>query len=51
MTDQNQTPDLPNAQKYNDGGRVADATDLNWVDRFCPRWSRPFLRFGVRLSP
>lgn len=47
MTDQNQTPDLPNA----DGGRVADATDLNWVDRFCPIWSRPYLRLSRADRP
>lgn len=47
MTDQNQTPDLPNA----DGGRVADATDLNWVDRFCPLWSRPYLRLSRADRP
>jgi 4-hydroxybenzoate polyprenyltransferase len=47
MTDQNQTPDLPN----DDGGRVADATDLNWVDRFCPLWSRPYLRLSRADRP
>lgn len=39
----------------NDGdmndGRVADATALNWVDRFCPRWSRPWLRLSRADRP
>lgn len=51
MTDQNQTPDLPNALPNDDGGRVADATDLNWVDRFCPVWSRPYLRLSRADRP
>lgn len=32
-------------------GRVADATDLNWVDRFCPSWSRPYLRLSRADRP
>ncbi len=32
-------------------GRVADATQLNWVDRFCPRWSRPYLRLSRADRP
>lgn len=32
-------------------GRVADATKLNWVDRFCPRWSRPYLRLSRADRP
>jgi 4-hydroxybenzoate polyprenyltransferase len=32
-------------------GRVADATQLNWVDRFCPRWSRPWLRLSRADRP
>lgn len=51
MTDQNQTPDPPNAPDLEDDGRVADATDLNWVDRFCPRWSRPYLRLSRADRP
>ncbi|MEM9011943.1 MAG: 4-hydroxybenzoate octaprenyltransferase [Pseudomonadota bacterium] len=31
--------------------RVADATKLNWVDRFCPRWSRPYLRLSRADRP
>lgn len=32
-------------------GRVADATRLNWVDRFCPQWSRPYLRLSRADRP
>lgn len=32
-------------------GRVADATRLNWVDRFCPVWSRPYLRLSRADRP
>ncbi|MGE4611356.1 MAG: 4-hydroxybenzoate octaprenyltransferase [Paracoccaceae bacterium] len=32
-------------------GRVADATLLNWVDRFAPRWSRPYLRLSRADRP
>jgi 4-hydroxybenzoate polyprenyltransferase len=32
-------------------GRVADATDLNWVDRFAPPWSRPWLRLSRADRP
>ncbi len=32
-------------------GRVADATAENWVDRFCPRWSRPWLRLSRADRP
>ncbi|MEO1000689.1 MAG: UbiA family prenyltransferase, partial [Pseudomonadota bacterium] len=31
--------------------RVADATRLNWVDRFCPPWSRPYLRLSRMDRP
>ena len=31
--------------------RVADATDLNWVDRFMPLWSRPYLRLSRADRP
>ena len=30
---------------------VADATDGNWVDRFAPRWSRPYLRLSRADRP
>ncbi len=32
-------------------GRVADATDANWVDRFCPAITRPFLRLSRADRP
>lgn len=31
--------------------RVSDATDANWVDRFCPLWSRPYLRLSRADRP
>ncbi len=31
--------------------RVADATHKNWVDRFCPLWSRPYLRLSRADRP
>jgi 4-hydroxybenzoate polyprenyltransferase len=40
-----QTPE-PDAQ-----GRVSDATKANWVDRFCPLWSRPYLRLSRADRP
>ena len=51
MTDQNQKPDPQSTQKNADGGSVADATDFNWVDRFCPLWSRPYLRLSRADRP
>ncbi|MCP5086026.1 MAG: 4-hydroxybenzoate octaprenyltransferase [Rhodobacteraceae bacterium] len=45
MADQNQRPD------QNDAGRVTDAYDLNWVDRYCPVWSRPYLRLSRADRP
>ncbi len=32
-------------------GRVADATEANWVDRFAPRWARPYLRLSRADRP
>ena len=32
-------------------GRVADATDANWVDRFAPSWSRAYLRLSRADRP
>ena len=32
-------------------GRVADATDLNWVDRHAPLWTRPYLRLSRADRP
>lgn len=51
MTDQNQTPDPQSTMKNVDGGRVADATDLNWVDQHCPLWARPYLRLSRADRP
>jgi len=39
---------LPEAD---DDGRVADAVNLNWVDRLAPRWSRPYLRLSRADRP
>ncbi len=32
-------------------GQVADATPLNWVDRFAPVWTRPYLRLSRADRP
>ncbi len=32
-------------------GRVADATDHNWVDRYAPPWTRPYLRLARADRP
>ncbi|MEM7060935.1 MAG: 4-hydroxybenzoate octaprenyltransferase [Pseudomonadota bacterium] len=32
-------------------GRVSDATEANWVDAFCPVWSRPWLRLSRADRP
>jgi 4-hydroxybenzoate polyprenyltransferase len=45
MTRTDQMPD-PNSD-----GRVADATRLNWVDRFFPRATRPYLRLSRMDRP
>ncbi len=45
MSEQTQNPDLP------DSGRVADATKLNWVDRFAPGRTRPYLRLSRADRP
>lgn len=37
--------------ELNQDGRVADATTLNWVDRFAPAWSRPYLRLSRADRP
>lgn len=42
------TPEVPEQDR---SGRVADATDLNWVDRFCPAFSRPYLRLSRADRP
>lgn len=40
-----------NMPENNQDGRVADATDLNWVDRFAPRATRPYLRLSRADRP
>ncbi len=45
MADQQQTPE------QQADGVVADAVNLNWVDRFAPRWSRPYLRLSRADRP
>ena len=32
-------------------GRVSDATRLNWVDAYCPEWTRPWLRLSRADRP
>ncbi|MEM9138579.1 MAG: 4-hydroxybenzoate octaprenyltransferase, partial [Pseudomonadota bacterium] len=32
-------------------GRVSDATDANWVDAYCPPWTRPWLRLSRADRP
>jgi 4-hydroxybenzoate polyprenyltransferase len=34
-----------------EGGSVADAAQGNWVDRFAPAWSRPYLRLSRADRP
>ena len=41
MTDTNEAPD----------GQVRDAVDGNWVDRYAPAWSRPYLRLSRADRP
>jgi 4-hydroxybenzoate polyprenyltransferase len=45
MTEQQQMPDPENDIP------VADAVDRNWVDVYCPRWSRPYLRLSRADRP
>ncbi len=45
MTSPPQTPD------FETDGRVADATRHNWVDRFAPRATRPYLRLSRADRP
>ena len=41
-------PANQNPEKHSlyDEGKVSDATINNWVDNYCPLWSRPFLRLS-----
>ena len=43
MSENSQTPDQT--------GRVADAVDKNWVDRFAPAFARPYLRLSRADRP
>ncbi len=45
MTEDHQRPDPT------DDGQVADAPNLNWVDRYFPAWSRPYLRLSRADRP
>ena len=49
MTEKPQTPDPENS--IGPDIRVADATDRNWVDRYFPLWSRPYLRLSRADRP
>ena len=46
MTDSNQTPEGPTPT-----GQVADAVKDNWVDRFAPPATRPYLRLSRADRP
>ena len=46
MTDTPKTPDTQETV-----GQVADAVKGNWVDRFAPEWSRPYLRLSRADRP
>ena len=41
-------PPTPDAK---DDGQVADAVRDNWVDRYAPRWTRPYLRLSRADRP
>lgn len=43
MTPANQNPEKVSLRT---DGRVSDATKSNWVDNYCPEWSKPFLRLS-----
>ncbi|MEM9144800.1 MAG: 4-hydroxybenzoate octaprenyltransferase [Pseudomonadota bacterium] len=43
--------ELPDNRLKLPEGRVQDATDANWVDRFAPDWSRPYLRLSRADRP
>ncbi|MEM9199144.1 MAG: 4-hydroxybenzoate octaprenyltransferase [Pseudomonadota bacterium] len=53
MTAPSFTPEDPGEGRpvLRSDGRVYDATRLNWVDRFCPAWSRPWLRLSRADRP
>lgn len=41
----------PQETEVQPGGKVADAPGDNWVDRFAPEWSRPWLRLSRADRP
>ncbi|MEO1613446.1 MAG: hypothetical protein AAFU55_14000, partial [Pseudomonadota bacterium] len=51
MTDPAASASPPQDEPPVNDGRVADATRLNWVDRFMPQWSRPWLRLSRADRP
>lgn len=51
MTDQDASHNTRSNAGHNSDIRVADATDMNWVDRFMPLWSRPYLRLSRADRP
>lgn len=50
MTPQDQNPEAKDIPKSIQG-QVADAVDQNWVDKYCPAWSRPYLRLSRADRP
>ncbi len=50
MTDKHQMPD-PESDIGQTDIPVADAVDRNWVDVYCPQWSRPYLRLSRADRP
>ncbi|WP_189641036.1 4-hydroxybenzoate octaprenyltransferase [Paramylibacter ulvae] len=44
-------PSIATATENSETGRVADATDNNWVDRNAPEWARPYLRLSRADRP
>ncbi|QHQ35934.1 4-hydroxybenzoate octaprenyltransferase [Algicella marina] len=51
MTETDHNHGLSPDTSVQSGGRVADATDANWVDRFAPPATRPYLRLSRADRP
>ncbi len=51
MTSERSTPSAPWDSPDAPDGRVSDATDRNWVDRFAPEPARPYLRLSRADRP
>ncbi|MGF1501230.1 MAG: 4-hydroxybenzoate octaprenyltransferase [Paracoccaceae bacterium] len=47
----NDAPQFPDNRVTLPEGRVQDATEQNWVDRFAPIWARPYLRLSRADRP